>query len=120
MDERNQAAKEQMRHFFCFKQKTPYEIPKRDWSSDVCSSDLRDALVPKFRERFDDYIADIQREGIARGLMVVGTRAGEERVWEYTNTLRTEGVAAPIVRGVAHDVTEQRRAEEAVRRSEAE
>src|ERR1043166_10235993 len=25
---------------FLFKQKTAYEIPKRDWSSDVCSSDL--------------------------------------------------------------------------------
>jgi two-component system, cell cycle sensor histidine kinase and response regulator CckA len=87
---------------------------------ELLGRDLRDALVPKFRERFDDYIAEIQREGIARGLMVVGTRAGEERIWEYTNTLRTEGVAAPIVRGVAHDVTEQRRAEEAVRRSEAE
>src|ERR1043166_9772117 len=26
---------------FFFKQKTAYDIPKRDWSSDVCSSDLR-------------------------------------------------------------------------------
>src|ERR1043166_2576002 len=26
--------------YFFFKQKTAYEIPKRDWSSDVCSSDL--------------------------------------------------------------------------------
>src|ERR1043166_6594718 len=26
--------------FFFFKQKTAYEIPKREWSSDVCSSDL--------------------------------------------------------------------------------
>src|ERR1043166_1391178 len=26
---------------FFFKEKTAYEIPKRDWSSDVCSSDLR-------------------------------------------------------------------------------
>src|ERR1043166_2081741 len=25
---------------FFFRQKTAYEIPKRDWSSDVCSSDL--------------------------------------------------------------------------------
>ena len=25
-------------YFFFFKQKTAYEIPKRDWSSDVCSS----------------------------------------------------------------------------------
>src|SRR5213080_201288 len=29
--------------FFFFKQKTAYEIPLCDWSSDVCSSDL---LVP--------------------------------------------------------------------------
>jgi len=26
--------------FFFFKQKTAYEISARDWSSDVCSSDL--------------------------------------------------------------------------------
>src|SRR5213075_1082924 len=27
--------------FFFFKQKTAYEITRRDWSSDVCSSDLQ-------------------------------------------------------------------------------
>ena len=27
-------------YFFFFKQKTAYEIVSRDWSSDVCSSDL--------------------------------------------------------------------------------
>ena len=27
--------------FFFFKQKTAYEIVSRDWSSDVCSSDLK-------------------------------------------------------------------------------
>src|SRR3546814_4812249 len=27
--------------FFCFKQKTAYELRISDWSSDVCSSDLR-------------------------------------------------------------------------------
>src|SRR3546814_9080164 len=26
--------------FFCFKQKTPYDMRISDWSSDVCSSDL--------------------------------------------------------------------------------
>ena len=30
--------------FFFFKQKTAYEIVSRDWSSDVCSSDLKIAL----------------------------------------------------------------------------
>jgi len=32
---------------FLFKQKTAYEIPKRDWSSDVCSSDLFSCLCEK-------------------------------------------------------------------------
>jgi len=36
------------------------------------------------------------------------TRAGEHRIWEYHNTLRTEGVASPIVRSTAHDVTQQK------------
>src|SRR3546814_6384214 len=31
--------------FFCFKQKTAYEMRISDWSSDVCSSDLRDTLT---------------------------------------------------------------------------
>src|SRR3546814_3268170 len=31
--------------FFCFKQKTAYEMRISDWSSDVCSSDLSLALV---------------------------------------------------------------------------
>src|SRR5213080_1880568 len=42
--------------FFFFKQKTAYEIPLCDWSSDVCSSDLsrrdrRAARSPPFRRR---------------------------------------------------------------------
>src|SRR5216110_3556491 len=31
--------------FFFFKQKTAYEISSRDWSSDVCSSDLQAAAL---------------------------------------------------------------------------
>ena len=33
--------------FFFFKQKTAYEIKECDWSSDVCSSDLRPGLSSK-------------------------------------------------------------------------
>src|SRR3546814_5924043 len=32
--------------FFFFKQKTAYEMRISDWSSDVCSSDLFDRIVP--------------------------------------------------------------------------
>src|SRR5213075_1531732 len=31
--------------FFFFKQKTAYEITRRDWSSDVCSSDLLSRVI---------------------------------------------------------------------------
>src|SRR3546814_3370630 len=34
-----------MRFFFFFKQSTAYEMRMSDWSSDVCSSDLRPALI---------------------------------------------------------------------------
>ena len=42
--------------------------------------------------------------------MRVTTAGGDIRLWEYYNTLRTEGVEMPIVRGMAHDVTERRQA----------
>src|SRR3546814_3165378 len=34
--------------FFFFKQKTAYEMRISDWSSDVCSSDLKDAMEVPF------------------------------------------------------------------------
>ena len=73
---------------------------------------MPELLAPKFRHRFDAYIARIKEKGEAFGLMKVLTRTGEERVWEYHNRLHTEGVPYPIVRGIAHDVTEKIRAEQ--------
>jgi PAS domain S-box-containing protein len=70
---------------------------------------MRDFIAPEFRDQFDAYLLQIAHAGEAQGLMAVMTRAGERRIWEYRNTLRSEGVAAPIVRGIAHDVTEQKR-----------
>jgi PAS domain S-box-containing protein len=62
-------------------------------------------------------LREIERTGESRGLLAVMTRSGEQRIWEYHNTLRTEGVETPIVRGIAHDVTERVRAEKALRAS---
>ncbi len=69
---------------------------------------MRELIAPEFRDQFDAYLEQIERVGEARGLLAVMTRSGERRIWAYHNTLRTEGVASPIVRGMAHDVTEQR------------
>src|SRR3546814_15935071 len=39
-------------YFFFFKQKTAYEMRISDWSSDVCSSDLTEALVERVAADF--------------------------------------------------------------------
>ena len=76
---------------------------------------MRELIAPEFRDQFDAYLEQIERTGEARGFLTVMTRSGERRIWEYHNTLRTEGVASPIVRGMAHDVTEQRETEKLLR-----
>jgi len=79
---------------------------------------IRDILVPSARPVFETYIAVLRRRGRAQGLMHIQTRNGEQRIWEYNNTVRSEGVAEPIVRGMARDITERKRAEEALQESE--
>ncbi len=81
---------------------------------------MRDFIDPQFRDQFDVYLREIERTGECRGVMAMVTRSGEQRIWEYYNTLRTEGVATPIVRGIAHDVTERVRAKKALRATNEE
>jgi two-component system cell cycle sensor histidine kinase/response regulator CckA len=83
---------------------------------DLLNRNIRDLLAPEVRDEFDAYLATIRNQGVARGLMLIQTSTGEKRVWEYNNTLRTDGVAVPIVRGMAHDITERRRSEEQIKR----
>src|ERR1044071_7808845 len=44
-----------MAFFFFFKQKTAYEISTRDWSSDVCSSDLDEVV-----KQLLDHLVDLE------------------------------------------------------------
>ena len=78
---------------------------------------LRELIAPEFRAQFDVYLKQIAAVGRADGFLAVMTRTGERRIWEYRNTLRTDGVAVPVVRGMAHDVTEQKRAEKLLRQA---
>ncbi len=76
---------------------------------------ILDVIDPQFREQCEAYLREVARTGESHGLLAVVTKTGEQRIWKYHSTLRTEGVAAPIVRGMAHDVTERVRAEKALR-----
>jgi PAS domain S-box-containing protein len=79
---------------------------------------IRDFLAPETRTQFDEYLIDIKRDGFAEGLMTFVTKSGERKIWEFRNTLRTEGTSHPVVRGIAHDITEQKRAQEALQKTE--
>jgi len=86
-------------------------------ASDLIGHRIPEVLDPETRNLFADYMERIRRDGHAEGLMQLVARSGERRIWEYRNTLRTEGVSEPIVRGMAHDITERQRAEKELQRA---
>ncbi len=92
-------------------------MPRRTGSSAESSST---SWYPEARPLFAAYLDTIRTEGRAQGLMKVMTKSGETRILEYDNTLRTEASGQPLVRGVARDVTERKRAEKALEARSAE
>lgn len=85
---------------------------------EVLTKNTRDILAPDVRADYGEYVKAIQRDGVATGVLKVVTRSGEHRFWAFRNTLRADGVNQPVVRGMARDVTEQIKAERALRQSE--
>lgn len=85
---------------------------------EMLNRQLKDFVTVEAKAKCDEYLAEVQREGFAHGILPVLTKSGEVRLWEYNNSVRKDGVSSPIVRGLAHDVTEQKQIESALRRSE--
>ena len=79
--------------------------------AELLNKPMRDFLLPEYRALFDEGLETLKASGSLTGQMVVLTKSGERRIWEFHNTVRTDGVSPPIVRGVAHDVTERKQAE---------
>ena len=85
---------------------------------ELLNKPLRNFVTPETRPHCDMYLDQIQRDGFSKGILKVLTKNGQVRLWEFNNSLRRDGVNRPIIRGVAHDVTEQKRTETALRKSE--
>src|SRR5213080_1975865 len=71
--------------FFFFKQKTAYEIPLCDWSSDVCSSDLVPGPLQRRRRRHREFQreaagADIAPELLAEQGFDIGLVVDDENI----------------------------------------
>src|SRR3546814_6016264 len=66
--------------FFFFKQKTAYEMRISDWSSDVCSSDLRHVDLPQkldFRLSDDEATCRVYRADEDRHLTALHVRIAQ-------------------------------------------
>jgi two-component system sensor histidine kinase/response regulator len=59
-----------------------------------------------------DYLAQIQKEGQAQGLMDVITKNGEKRIWSYQNVRRIDANGNDYVLGCAQDITGRRQMED--------
>jgi PAS domain S-box-containing protein len=81
----------------------------------ILKMNIRDLLVIERKGEFAEYLAAARSQGMVKGLMMLQTAKGEKRIWEYHNTLRTEGVDEPIVRSISRDVTELIQAEREAR-----
>ena len=87
---------------------------------DFLNKNARDLIEPRFREEFATYLDTIQRYRVAKGLMRIRAADGEFRILEYHNTLRTEGVLSPVVRAIAHDITDRKAVERALKKKTEE
>lgn len=82
---------------------------------ELLKMNMEDLLVPEYKKLFKTYLTKIKTTGKAKGLMTIQTKTGERRIWEYNNTLRTQGLAKSIVRGMVMDITERKHAEEEIK-----
>ena len=90
--------------FFFFKQKTAYEIYQCDWSSDVCSSDLRLPVFAEMRNVIDLAIAAAfinQQDFYAQADWRAETFNDEQvaTVETYNTPLHVESVCTAVFKG---------------------
>src|SRR3546814_14837045 len=101
--------------FFFFKQKTAYEMRISDWSSDVCSSDLR----PLSDDELDDLLSELQkRQKRARAESQFGT--ADEAVIAAADNFAKEMAEAAVIerRNAALNLMRRLEGLDFVRRSE--
>lgn len=84
----------------------------------VIGRNLSEFLPSTAHSLYGHYLVLIQQDGVSTGLMRVLRRDGGESIWEYTNSLQVESGKPSYVLGYAHDVTESKRFEKALRESE--
>ena len=73
---------------------------------EMIGKNLGDFMSPARRIAVGPYLYRLTRDGTDSGLLPVVTKDGQERIWQYRNTLYSESGAPGYVIGYASDVTE--------------
>ncbi len=84
-------------------------------AGEVVGRNLKDFLLPEVRDQFARYLERVAQTGQDLGLMVVVTKSGQPRTWQYHNVLTRDAADHMYVLGHAQDVTELRQAQERLR-----
>src|SRR3546814_9851648 len=71
---------------FFFKQKTAYEMRISDWSSDVCSSDLKVVLVDSSKKAESEAVPDTWLARVFRAAMLAPTCCSSACAWFHCAT----------------------------------
>ncbi|HEV2233029.1 MAG TPA: response regulator [Terriglobia bacterium] len=81
-------------------------------AEELVGHNLSEYIPTDVRELFQPYLQDVRENGHAHGLMKVLTRQGEQKIIEFDNSLRQDGLEKPIIRCIGRDITDRKRAEE--------
>jgi PAS domain S-box-containing protein len=84
--------------------------------SELIGRKISEFLAPSVQDAFPAYLNRIRSESVAKGMLRLCTKTGEELVWAYRNYLCTEA-GKQYVLGHAQDITERVQAEEELNRT---
>lgn len=85
---------------------------------DLIGKSFSEIFDKKYEDKINEYLNEIKQTGESRGLIHLNSKENQEFVFEYRNSLVTQNGHSIAVRGVARNVTEQKKAEKALRESE--
>ena len=86
---------------------------------DMLGHKVPEFIHPKYRHEFGAYISEIIKKGELKGVMVVMDKQNSSHILEYHSKLVTRNGVPVGVRGVARDVSLQRRMEREIKEREA-
>lgn len=86
--------------------------------AEVAGKSVKEFIEPRFHRKFIQYVDEVKSTGHSGGLLQLDSKGGEDYVFEYRSSLISRQGEPIAVRGIARNVTEQKKAEQALRESE--